>query len=903
MRLLIVSKFSGIKDDVLKINALGNLLNDKQMGYRMCAGIVLLSYLIIYLIYLILTNFLPYGFDNNETFSSLVHAKNLYNFGFRNSFGLTEEAYGLLKSAHPYVYTHQGNFPRFYTYFLYCLGFRTAEWQIFITTFTIGLVGIAFCYHFFAKYVSCFFATIFCLLLMTDYVMFMQWQVNTWRVWHLFFFFSSFLCCHGLNGKHRKFFVAISILNFACLFYTELSFATFVLISVCVYLFLQSISMRTKLTNCLIWGAGALLGICILVGQDIAFLGWNVFLKDLTYTFTARNQVSLSTSKTMPHVLEFYAKNKIVFWANFNGIENIRSFKNIIQSFYRLCILPYYPLITLSSSIMLLGTWLSYLCRRIPKKGPTLFNTAWASKQMLPITTAVTTAFFLLSFIALSLTSYSTLLGNKTVFIKLMECCLILSACIVIFCNWLSYCIKIQKNDPTIYNTLWIAKHALTLVTTAFFLLSLLALSFISYPATLGKRTFLIEMTSACPLSCILLLGVVFFVTYARSLYNKSEAQHNIISIHNVAPLLFFLLTIGLCVVLFRLNQYSGPIVPILQTYSLKAIGGASWLPLIIGMVLLISIPHPDFSPKFICLDALHSFKKLAPFWIATCIGFICSYLIFPGYIRSGYLVRYCCFTVFAHMTLYAWLFYGLSSQIMNLFCLEKSKGDTRYKKYLGIHLPCSSTWLKLGARSFLLLLFTYSWINLQWIYIKEFPPADFRFISLFKTEPFHRKPIISNTYVAPFAYVGKSWGYLDPDFGNSEIINGKHGRYYNYIHDLRYLWFADGFGNPRYKKPKLYVCWLSYYAIEQLGQPKPHCGDIPLIRDIRNQASKEFGLVEVAHDETGRDKWSIVALPETVYLPEKKWRRSRWINYQNSFEWVINTGNASNLCKKQDHQ
>ena len=123
-------------------------------------------YFLIYGYFLLKTNFLPYVFDNNETFSSLVHAKSLYDFGWSFAYGLTDESFGISPESHPYVYTHQGNFPRIYAYFLYCLGFRSTEWQIIVTTFTVGVAGIWFCYHYFSKYVSPLFSVVFCLLLM-----------------------------------------------------------------------------------------------------------------------------------------------------------------------------------------------------------------------------------------------------------------------------------------------------------------------------------------------------------------------------------------------------------------------------------------------------------------------------------------------------------------------------------------------------------------------------------------------------------------------------------------------------------------------------------------------------------------------------------------------------------------
>ncbi len=311
-------------------------------------------YFLIYGYFLLKTNFLPYVFDNNETFSCLTHAKSLYDFGWGFTYGLTDESFGISPESHPYVYTHQGNFPRIYAYFLYCLGFRSAEWQILVTTFTVGLAGIWFCYHYFSKYVSSLFSVIFCLLLMTDYVMFMQWQVNTWRVWHLFFFFSSFLCCHGLSGNKRKFFIVLSMLNFACLFYMEIAYALFVTSSCAIYLLLQKeVLWKRKFYDCTILAFGSALGVGILIGQNIAYLGWDIFFQDLSYTFISRNHSSLDKETFVKEVVAFYEKNKIAFWNNFHSPEGRRNPITILKNFYQYNLLSYSPFFTLVACIVM----------------------------------------------------------------------------------------------------------------------------------------------------------------------------------------------------------------------------------------------------------------------------------------------------------------------------------------------------------------------------------------------------------------------------------------------------------------------------------------------------------------------------------------------------------------------
>src|SRR5258708_5713394 len=98
----------------------------------------------VVLLLLFYCDFLPYGTDNNETFSSLLHAKNMYWHGIGSTYGLTDESTSPNAAAAPFVYTHQGNFPRFYAFLLYALGATSAEAQILITAMTIGTASILF---------------------------------------------------------------------------------------------------------------------------------------------------------------------------------------------------------------------------------------------------------------------------------------------------------------------------------------------------------------------------------------------------------------------------------------------------------------------------------------------------------------------------------------------------------------------------------------------------------------------------------------------------------------------------------------------------------------------------------------------------------------------------------------
>jgi hypothetical protein len=188
-----------------------------RASYLRYAALLAAGYILFYGWLLARSALFPYVMDNNESFSSLWHASNLYHFGLSGSFGLTDEAYGFEPGAHPYVYTHQGNLPRLFALVLYGLGARTIESQILVTTFTIGLAAVFLAFWFLSHVTrNRGFAALACAVIFSDYVLVAQWQVVTYRVWHAFFVFSTFSCVAALEGRHRWRVFALLTLNAIC---------------------------------------------------------------------------------------------------------------------------------------------------------------------------------------------------------------------------------------------------------------------------------------------------------------------------------------------------------------------------------------------------------------------------------------------------------------------------------------------------------------------------------------------------------------------------------------------------------------------------------------------------------------------------------------------------------------
>src|SRR5712692_2070930 len=273
--------------------------------------IILIVYLAWYSFLILRGHGIPYVMDNNETFSALNQARNLWTFDFFQSFGLTDEAVSPDPAAHPVVHTHQGNFPRLFSFLLYALGARGVESQVWITTMTIGTASVLMGYMFFRRVGGRLFATIAILLLMTDYLMFAQWQVNTYRVWHGFLLFAALNCVHGLSEWSRWRWVVATLSTYAALYYGELVFAAFVSLTVGFYtIWTYRQAPRLVVMGGVVQAVGATLGLGMLILQLVLYLGWQDFLTDLRLTLTARNYAP-DSAEFIATLRQFYGTRNI----------------------------------------------------------------------------------------------------------------------------------------------------------------------------------------------------------------------------------------------------------------------------------------------------------------------------------------------------------------------------------------------------------------------------------------------------------------------------------------------------------------------------------------------------------------------------------------------------------------
>lgn len=341
-------------------------------------------YVVVVGFLLVWSQFLPYGSDNNESFSAFTHARNLLHFGVGPSRGLTDEAYSGSPAAHPYVYTHEGNFPRLPVYAMMRLGLTGIEWQMALLALVVGSATIYLCFTFLSRAVGDLFAFLVCAVLTTDYLLFMQWEINTFRVWHGFFFFACLLCVQSLGqGRPRR--VGVSLfLTCVGLFYFEIVFAIFtVAASLCYGLLIYWKRRELVYRGVLIAGAGAMVALAGLVGQSVAYLGWTTAWRDIQLTFLNRNfYVQAGVQRAALQTLQFFLQHHIVYWRDnpdTSGYLRITSFLRNFGKFGLLVQTPYLLLLMWTVTIAwlahrLTGRGIFILDRTVPDPKPIPLN-------------------------------------------------------------------------------------------------------------------------------------------------------------------------------------------------------------------------------------------------------------------------------------------------------------------------------------------------------------------------------------------------------------------------------------------------------------------------------------------------------------------------------------------------
>jgi hypothetical protein len=321
----------------------------------------------------------PYLMDGNETFSVFWHAHNLYNYSFWKTLGLTDDSLSTLAAAHPFFHTHQGNMPRLFGFVIYALGARTVPAQVLITTLIIGNATLLFCYAFFARVTTPLIAFVCCLFLFSDYLLYAQWHVVTYRVWYGFLFFGTLFAISHARSQSRLYqwpFVLLGGLFFL-LFYFELVFAAYVSLTcgLCaIWWHRQQPRLIGRLY--LMQIVGGSLALILLFGQLVGVFGLDVVARDFQITFLARNAGSAESHST---ALQFFHDHNILFWENFRDGSSLRT----IAAFIRSLTVPIFQVWTPTFSLFIVIPLLGILISNI-EPTPAPKTAGGRSKNMLP---------------------------------------------------------------------------------------------------------------------------------------------------------------------------------------------------------------------------------------------------------------------------------------------------------------------------------------------------------------------------------------------------------------------------------------------------------------------------------------------------------------------------------------
>lgn len=739
-------------------------------------GPVLLLYVVIYGTLIAASGGVPYVTDGNESYSMLVHASNLYHFPISQTYGLSDEALGPNPAAHPYVYTHQGNFPRLFALLLYTLGARTAEIQVALTTFTIGLLSMFLIHRYLRLVSNAGFALLACAVFMTDYLLFAQWQVNTYRVWHGVFFFLSLLCVHGAGGERRGPWLAVTLANFACLFYFELAFGLFVATMTALY---AGIQYRAQPRLAVIFwtaeAAGAMLAGVVLAGQIVGYLGWSGFLDDLRITYTARNLFNTDPTY-VDRVREFVNSRHLVFWYNFASVDYERSVSAIVASMAESYFNSYTPVLWYAIAVTTLG-WMAGI---VAGQGSTRRS---ATRPVLP------------------------------------GVLLMLAA----------------------------ARFGLAVVNPD----ALVGVGGIRLTAAGGTW----ELGGA---AAIITLGVAVFcrITSGRWLDPRRLPPGRTVAAAALLLIAEYLFFAGRAI-------FGGTLQPV-WTY-IQGTWYPAWVVQIVvavaGVFAVLCVVRPQSIGHM-------RWPALASFVGCGLAAYAIVYVLSPGYVRTGYLLRLVPFASFLVETAIALSMYAAWSAAVHL-------GRRLRGRVAPDAAPAASpvTLAQRGALSLgtavgacALLFLVFYWTSVQTAHIRLLPPTHAAFMRQLASPPYRGTSFAVDTYAAPVSVYTGEWAYFDTRLGLPQggRVTAAGGRRLVDRDASTYLWLADRDRNAAYQEPQYFLCFRYQdlqRAAARLRGTADGCSAAGPVRSAMTGAEQSVGRELVARDAPGRDEWAIVRL------------------------------------------
>jgi hypothetical protein len=820
---------------------------------------VVLCYCAVFGGILIYSDFLPYVFDNNESFSAFWHARNMYEYGIANSSGLADESFSYDAAAHPYIYTHSGASPRLFAYVLYALGIRTVQLQIAVTIFTVGLLAFWFAYSFLADISTRLYATIACLLLMTDYIVFVQWHVGMWHTWKMFLLFGGIHLAHRVaQKKQARPLLAVYAFS-AFLFYYETVFNIYVAAAAFLYFVFSTRDYRPAFKFGLAQLAGALTAAAILLGQLTLQFGWDVVRTDIYYTFVGRNFAS-DVATFLEAARNFYADHNIVFWLNVPESSYYRNLAWAMRFLFQ-----DHAVHTPPWTLVVLAFAAAEIVRRfrVERVRPPMLSRAGslvtAPAAFVLGTLSAGLIYLLVSYpeIGVGLPPLSpdsiSALWPFAIGIAVIVAAVVLWR----FLQW--------RLLPVLRKIIaWINWTALVRKEAAFVLILFVTLCGAAFNYFFRRPELAAGLATLLPI----LIGIGGLFSGMVILIERLIRSNRMVAF---APLfshpdrmlgmsLFVAAVLAVFLVQPSLYAAAGALDSIWRVALERLDNYTTAGALFIAMMLMLAAWHA-------CGPSIASARKWLPkqlllVFAALLLAYVLVFFVFTGYVFTGYFARYLSLTVYLNDLLLALGLVAMIDCASGWYAaFKQSAGGSRIARGAG----AAAAIIGLGA----VVLY---WGSLQIFLLRKLPPDGIAFFPILSTQPFHGSTLAGSIYGGTSAYFNKKWAYFDADeaLASGRVTLGPEG--YRVNRDDAYVWFADRAVNPAYERPQYFLAMTFLYhglmhgrgpgyLMDDEGAPTPRAGDIPLVRAVRERRTSYLHPVEVARDPSPLDRWSIIRL------------------------------------------
>ena len=225
---------------------------------------------------------LPYYIDNNETYLTYVHARNLEIWDPSEYGWLTAAATDPTLPQTEKVYAHNPNGPRYLHYLLLRAGIRDLPNQTLLLSLIATGLSVLLLWHLFNHHVL----LVVPLAVVLDYSGFLAWTVNTYRVWTFVLYFGAILAV--VRGRPGW----LGLVTFAA-FQVEYGLALFLGTTTTILAIL--IHGRRAWSLIATSALGAIVSLSLFAGQILWYAGWDGLVTDLTATFARRTTHGAST--------------------------------------------------------------------------------------------------------------------------------------------------------------------------------------------------------------------------------------------------------------------------------------------------------------------------------------------------------------------------------------------------------------------------------------------------------------------------------------------------------------------------------------------------------------------------------------------------------------------------------